>query len=73
MKASFYARVYDDAGEPVAIAQSPYFRPEGKDEPEKTDEAVAAYKALRMQLERAGWEYANEGAAWFATVFSRPQ
>ena len=70
---SFYARVFDDDGEPVAIAQSPSFRHRGKAEPEATDKVVAAYQALRTQLERAGWEYMSDGASWFATVFRRPQ
>jgi DNA-binding transcriptional LysR family regulator len=73
VKGSFYARVFDDDGEPVAIAQSPYFRARGKEEPEATDEALLAYGALRTQLEHAGWEFASDGASWFATVFSRPQ
>jgi hypothetical protein len=72
VKGSFYARAFDQDGEPVPIAQSPYFRSHGSDEPEATDQAVAAYEALRNQLERAGWEYARDGASWFATVFSRP-
>ena len=73
VKASFYARVFDEDGEPVAIAQSPHFRPKGKEDPDATDQAVAAYEALRTQLEREGWEYAGDGPMWFATVFSRPQ
>jgi hypothetical protein len=71
-KATFYARIFSDEGEPLAVAQSPSFRARGNGTPDKTEEAVAAYQALREQLEQAGWEHAGSGRAWFAEVYSRP-
>lgn len=71
-KATFYARIFSDEGEPLAVAQSPSFRAQGNGTPDKTDEAVAAYQALREQLEQRGWEHAGSGRTWFADVYSRP-
>jgi hypothetical protein len=71
-KATFYARIFSDEGEPLAVAQSPSFRAQGNGTPERTEEAVAAYQALREQLEQTGWEHAGSGRAWFADVYSRP-
>ena len=73
VKGSFYARIYDDDGQLVAIAQSPLFSHRGKDDPEATDQTVAAYESLRKHLERAGWEYVSDGDTWFGTVFRRPE
>jgi hypothetical protein len=70
--ATFYARIFSDEGEPLAVAQSPSFRAQGNGTPDKTEEAVAAYRALREQLEQTGWERAGSGKAWFADVYSRP-
>jgi hypothetical protein len=71
-KATFYARIFSDDGEPLAVAHSPSFRVRGNGIPEKTDEAVAAYQALREQLEQTGWDRVADGNAWFADVYSRP-
>ncbi len=71
-KATFYARIFSDEGEPLAVAQSPSFRAQGNGTPDKTEEAVAAYQALREQLEQTGWEHAGSGRAWFAEMYSRP-
>jgi hypothetical protein len=73
VKGTFYARIFDDDGQPVAIAQSPPFRHRGKEDPEATDQTVAAYESLRAQLERSGWEYVSGGDTWFGTVFRRSE
>ncbi len=71
-KARFYARIFNDEGEPLAITQSPFFRPRGNGMPDQTEEAVAAYEELREQLERDGWKHVDEGESWFRQTFSRP-
>jgi hypothetical protein len=71
-KATFYARIFSDDGEPLALAQSPSFRARGNGTPEESDEAVAAYQALRAQLEQWGWRHVGSGRAWFGDVFSHP-
>jgi hypothetical protein len=71
-KATFYARIFSDDGEPLALTQSPSFRSRGNGIPEQTEEAVAAYRVLRAQLEQWGWRHVSSGRAWFEDVFTRP-
>jgi hypothetical protein len=71
-KATFYARIFSDDGEPLAVAQSPSFRSRGNGTPERSEQAVAAYQVLREQLEQWGWQHAGSGDAWFEDVFVRP-
>lgn len=71
-KANFFACVFSDDGEPLAVAESPSFRSRGNGVPEKTAEAVAAHEQLRVQLEAAGWQYAASGRTWFGDLYSRP-
>jgi hypothetical protein len=68
-KAAFYGRTFDEAGEPVAVAESPFFRPEGNGAPHPTDAAKAAYEALRSQLAAAGWEPVSSGGDWYEETF----
>jgi hypothetical protein len=68
-KAAFYARTFDETGEAVAVAESPFFRPQGTGAPEPTEAAKAAYDALRSQLVAAGWEPVSTGDAWFDETF----
>jgi hypothetical protein len=70
-EATFYARIFSDDGEPLAVAQSPSFRARGNGTPEETDEAIAAYQALREQLELTGWDRVADGDAWFGGVYGR--
>jgi hypothetical protein len=70
-EATFYARIFSDDGEPLAVAQSPAFRARGNGTPEETDEAIAAYQALREQLELTGWDRVADGDAWFGGVYGR--
>lgn len=67
-QASFYARMVVAGGE-VAVAQSPTFRPTGKDELEESNPALAAHRQLCEELLRRGWTRAGRGAAWYADVF----
>lgn len=71
-KANFFACVFSDDGEPLAVAESPFFRAHGNGVPAKTDEAVAAHEQLREQLEAAGWRYEASGRTWFGDRYSRP-
>jgi hypothetical protein len=71
-KATFYARIFSDDGEPLALAQSSEFRARGNGTPEQTEEAVAAYQELRARLEQWGWQHVGSGRAWFDDVFTRP-
>jgi hypothetical protein len=71
-KATFYARIFSDDGEPLALAQSSEFRARGNGTPEQTEEAVAAYEELRARLEQWGWQHVRSGRAWFGDVFTRP-
>lgn len=71
-KATFYARIFSDDGEPLAVAHSPSFRSRGNGAPDQSEEAVAAYQALREQLEQWGWQHVGSGDAWFDDVFTRP-
>ena len=71
-KATFYARIFSDDGEPLALAQSSEFRARGNGIPEQTEEAVAAYEELRARLEQWGWQHVGSGDAWFGDVFTRP-
>jgi hypothetical protein len=71
-KATFYARIFSDDGEPLALAQSSEFRARGNGTPEQTEEALAAYQELRARLEQWGWRHAGSGDAWFGDVFTRP-
>jgi hypothetical protein len=68
-KAAFYGRTFDETGEAVAVAESPFFRPQGDGAPEPTEAAKAAYDALRSQLVAAGWEPVSTGDAWFEETF----
>jgi hypothetical protein len=70
-KANFYACVFSVDGETLAVAESPFFRARGGGMPEQTEEAVAAYDALRQRLEQSGWEHAASGRTWFGDVYSR--
>src|SRR5207249_2062059 len=70
VKSAFYARVFSDDGEPLAVAESPFFRARGNGIPDETDEAVAAYQALRDRLESAGWQHLVAGETWFADTFA---
>ena len=72
LKSAFYARVFSDDGEPLAVAESPFFRARGNGIPDETDEAVAAYQALRDRLESGGWQHVVAGETWFADTFARP-
>jgi len=68
-KAAFYGRTFDETGEPVAVAESPFFRPQGNGAPEPTEAAKAAYEALRSELIAAGWEPVAAGDDWFDETF----
>jgi hypothetical protein len=69
-KAAFFARTID-AGEEVAVAESPMFRARGNGVPERTDEAAAAYAVLVDRLEDEGWRRVATGSAWFDATFAR--
>jgi hypothetical protein len=69
-KAVFYARTVD-AGEELAVAESPKFRPRGNGTPDRTDEAAAAHAALVARLEAEGWRRARGGSAWYDVTFAR--
>lgn len=71
LKSAFYARVFSDDGEPLAVAESPFFRARGNGIPDESDEALAAYRALRARLESAGWQHVAAGETWFADRFAR--
>src|SRR5919197_3435411 len=71
LKAAFFARVFAEDGEPLAVAESPFFRARGNGIPDETDEAVAAYRALRERLEASGWQYVASGKSWFADTYAR--
>jgi hypothetical protein len=68
-KAAFYGRTFDETGEAVAVAESPFFRPQGNGVPEPTEAAKAAYEALRSQLIAAGWEPVAAGNDWCDETF----
>jgi hypothetical protein len=68
-KAAFYGRTFDETGEAVAVAESPFFRPQGNGAPDPTEAAKAAYEALRSQLIAAGWEPVAAGDDWFDETF----
>jgi hypothetical protein len=68
-KAAFYGRTFDETGEAVAVAESPFFRPQGNGAPDPTEAAKAAYEALRSQLIVAGWEPVTAGDDWFDETF----
>ena len=68
-KAAFFARTFDETGEAVAVAESPFFRPQGNGTPEPTEAAEAAYEALRAELIAAGWEPIAAGDDWFDETF----
>jgi hypothetical protein len=70
-KAAFYARLVSESDPLAAVARSPYFPYRGTEVPERSGETLAAYEALRQQLERAGWEHTRPGNPWFADVFRR--
>lgn len=70
-KAAFYARVFDETGEPLAVAESAFFRSHGNGSPERTGEAEAAYNDLRARLIRDGWQPVGAGGAWYEETFRR--
>lgn len=70
-KARFYACVFDEAGEPLALAESPEFRSPGKDFPDQTDATVAAHDALTESLLAEGWELVRRGPGWYQAKFRR--
>jgi hypothetical protein len=72
LKANFYACVFGHDGQPLAVAESPFFRAHGNGIPDKTEEAVAAYDALRQRLELSGWEHAAPGRTWYGDLYSLP-
>jgi len=72
LKANFYACVFDIHGEALAVAESPFFRARSDGLPDQTEEAVAAYDALRQRLEQLGWEHAASGRTWFGDLYRRP-
>ena len=70
-KAHFYAApVLGDGVVEVGLYTSPLFRARG-DEPQQTDEAVAAYDDLRATLEREQWVLVDKGDAWYSGRFRR--
>jgi hypothetical protein len=68
-KAAFYGRTFDETGEAVAVAESPFFRPQGNGAPDPTEAAKAAYEVLRSQLIAAGWEPVAAGSDWYDETF----
>jgi hypothetical protein len=68
-KAAFFGRTFDETGEAVAVAESPFFRPQGNGAPDPTEAAKAAYEALRSQLIAGGWEPVAAGDDWFDETF----
>jgi hypothetical protein len=68
-KAAFFGRTFDETGEAVAVAESPFFKPQGNGTPEPTETAKAAYDALRSELIAAGWEPIAAGGDWFDETF----
>jgi hypothetical protein len=68
-KAAFFGRTFDETGEALAVAESPFFKPQGNGTPEPTEAARAAYEALRSELIAAGWEPVAAGDDWFAETF----
>lgn len=70
-KSAFYAQIFDEAGEPLAVAESPYFRSSGNGTPDATDEAEAAYDDLCERLERDGWNWVDQGSTWYGDIFQR--
>lgn len=71
VRAAFYARLLADEDPLAAIAQSPFFRHRGKTPPEPNDATLAAYDALKKQLEHEGWRRVGTGSAWFSDLFGR--
>jgi hypothetical protein len=69
-KGAFYARTIE-AGEELAVAESPYFRARGNGIPEPSAEAEAAYAKLRERLEHDGWKVVAPGSSWFEATFER--
>jgi hypothetical protein len=70
-KARFYACVFDQAGERLALAESPEFRSPGKDFPDQTESTVAAHDRLTEQLLAEGWELLRKGPGWYQAKFRR--
>lgn len=68
---AFYARAFDEEGYEVALAESPAFKARGTDGPDRTEEAVAAHKALLAQLKSDGWELDGGGDTWFGKTLRR--
>jgi hypothetical protein len=64
----FYAAMSSD-GEVVVVAESPSFRMRSGGIPERTGEALAAYRRFSDELIRAGWRRVGEGDVWWADVF----
>jgi hypothetical protein len=70
-KAAFYARIFDEADEPLAVAESSFFRYSGNGIPDATAEAESAYDELVERLEQDGWESVDQGTTWYGDVFRR--
>lgn len=70
-KSAFYARAFDEEGYEVAVAESPLFKTQGKGTPDRTEDAVAAHKALLAQLSSDGWELQGGGDTWFGKTLRR--
>jgi hypothetical protein len=68
-KAKFYACTRNEFGEQLAIAESPFFRPHSKTNPERTDSAVRAHDELSSTLIESGWECVRTGPAWYQARF----
>ena len=63
--------MFAEDGEPLAVAESPFFRPTGNGIPDETDDAVAAHAALCERLEAAGWRFVASGRHWFTDTYAR--
>jgi hypothetical protein len=61
-QSQFYAWTGSDEGRAIEISSS--FRSRGE-EPEQSDEPVAALEELLGRLEEQGWEVVEEGPRWF--------
>jgi hypothetical protein len=70
-KAAFYARIFDEAGEALAVAESPFFRFSGNGIPDATAESESAYEDLVERLEHDGWESLDHGSTWYGHFFRR--
>jgi hypothetical protein len=72
LKGSFYARTFEPDGEPVAVAESRLFRPQGNGIPERANKAAEAFETLVAELKREGWEpIDNAPDPWYAQTFRR--